>query len=83
MFCPLQVESLVLFAGERYDFVLNANESILSNHWMRVYGLADCSVRKMRQESILRYIGAADEDPSQNVTYQDGNRDGLVNRFTS
>ena len=50
---------------------------------MRVYGLADCSVRRMRQEAILRYIGAPDEDPSQNVTYQDGNRDGLVNRFTS
>ena len=32
----------------------------------------------MRQEAILRYVGAPDEDPPQNTTYEDGDRKGLV-----
>ena len=66
-----------MFAGERFDFVLEANNNV-SNYWMRLFGLADCSVRNMHQEATLRYSGAPEEEPSQNTTYMDTDRRGLV-----
>lgn len=48
------VESLVIYAGERYDFILTANK-MPKNYWIRAKGLADCSVNKVFQKAILKY----------------------------
>lgn len=42
---PIETEILVIYGGERFDVVLNANQKI-GNYWIRVKGLADC--RKVR-----------------------------------
>ena len=38
---PFETEILVIYGGERFDIVLNANQNI-GNYWIRVKGLADC-----------------------------------------
>lgn len=74
---PVEVASLVLYAGERFDFILYANQKI-NNYWIRYRGLMDCDERftSAHQVAILRYKGAAMEDPSVQPTY-DYERKGL------
>jgi FtsP/CotA-like multicopper oxidase with cupredoxin domain len=40
-FEPFETEILVIYGGERFDIVLNANQNI-GNYWIRAKGLADC-----------------------------------------
>ncbi|CAK8684994.1 unnamed protein product [Clavelina lepadiformis] len=55
---PFNVTSLVIHGGERFDFVLTANQNPLS-YWFRVQGLADCKLSS--QKAILRYVSSLDE----------------------
>nr|XP_031845394.1 laccase-1-like isoform X2 [Nomia melanderi]XP_031845395.1 laccase-1-like isoform X2 [Nomia melanderi]XP_031845396.1 laccase-1-like isoform X2 [Nomia melanderi]XP_031845397.1 laccase-1-like isoform X2 [Nomia melanderi]XP_031845399.1 laccase-1-like isoform X2 [Nomia melanderi]XP_031845400.1 laccase-1-like isoform X2 [Nomia melanderi] len=68
---PVQAKTLVSYAGERFDFVLEANQKI-DNYWIRVRGLMDCDERftKAFQVGILRYDGAIEQDPKGRVTYE-------------
>ena len=53
---PYEVVSVVMQAGERFDFVLNANQSNTSaSFWIRAKGLAHCAVRSVYQTAILSY----------------------------
>ena len=47
-FDKTEVESFNIFAGERYDFVVNATNPV-GNYWIRVRGLADCETYHARQ----------------------------------
>lgn len=38
---PFETEILVIYGGERFDVVLNANQNV-GNYWIRAQGLADC-----------------------------------------
>ncbi|KAJ8044291.1 Laccase-4 [Holothuria leucospilota] len=60
-------DSLITNAGERFDFILNANQTV-DNYWLRVEGIGDNCKRTDRRPglqelAILRYIGAPDTDP--------------------
>lgn len=76
-FEPVVVTTLVTYAGERFDFVLNADQEI-GNYWIRIRGLMDCDERfeKAHQVAILRYGRAANENPDGIPSY-DYQRDGL------
>jgi L-ascorbate oxidase len=52
-----EVESLIIYAGERYDFILNTNNTNNKNrnYLIKAKGLADCSVFKAQQTAILIY----------------------------
>lgn len=67
---PVEVKSFVAYAGERFDFVLNASQKI-GNYWMRFKGLMDCDERfeRARQVAIVRYEGAPDVEPSASTDY--------------
>ncbi|XP_039275445.1 laccase isoform X2 [Nilaparvata lugens] len=67
---PIEAATLVSYAGERWDFVLNANASV-GNYWIRFKGLMDCDERftKAHQAAILRYQGAPDEEPGSKLSY--------------
>ncbi|XP_033112326.1 laccase-2-like [Anneissia japonica] len=56
-----ETDSFIIYAGERYDFVLYAKQSI-NNYWIRVNGVEGCS--KLYELAILRYEGAPDGNPS-------------------
>lgn len=66
----VKVDSLVSYAGERFDFVVTANQ-VPGNYWIRIKGLMDCDERflKAHQGAILRYNGAPNEDPLSPLTY--------------
>ncbi|XP_034099549.2 uncharacterized protein LOC117564761 [Drosophila albomicans] len=73
----MEVGSIVTYSGERFDFVLNANQEV-DNYWLRLKGLMDCSERftSAFQVAILRYEGAPDEEPSAKLGY-DHNATGI------
>jgi len=66
----MEVGSIVTYSGERFDFVLNANQEV-DNYWLRLKGLMDCSERftSAFQVAILRYEGARDVEPSAGLGY--------------
>ncbi|XP_011062898.1 PREDICTED: laccase-5-like isoform X2 [Acromyrmex echinatior] len=66
----VQAESLISYAGERFDFIINMDQSI-DNYWIRFRGLMDCDERftSAYQVAKLRYEGAPDEEPITEVSY--------------
>ena len=76
-FEPIEVKSVIIFAGERYDFVINANKTV-GNYWIRIGGMADCGVKQAKQVAILRYKGASEEHPTAPTTYKSMFPDGRV-----
>nr|ANS71634.1 MCOI-like protein [Bactrocera dorsalis] len=70
-FEPLEVGAIVTYAGERFDFVLNANQSV-GNYWIRFKGLMDCSDQftSAFQVGILRYEGAGETEPNGVLGWQ-------------
>jgi hypothetical protein len=75
-----------LFLGERYDFILNANQTP-GDYWIKAKGYADCSVFKAFETAILRYDNVPELKQSlvDSVwyTYDNATRQGLVNNTTS
>jgi len=71
----------VSYAGERFDFVIKADQPV-DNYWMRFRGLMDCDERFLsaHQVAILRYEDAPEEEPTVEVTYERVRNDsyGLV-----
>ena len=76
---PVETVSLVSLAGERFDFVVEANNEKIDNYWIRFKGLLDCKFKEAYQTAILHYDGAdIDKEPDGIVTYKTANRTGLV-----
>ncbi|XP_021367995.1 laccase-1-like isoform X1 [Mizuhopecten yessoensis] len=71
----IDVESINLFAGERYDVVVLADQD-MDNYWVRARGQGDCSVKNAFQQAILRYNGSAEELPNRPSGYLFGARAG-------
>ncbi|TFK34125.1 laccase [Crucibulum laeve] len=69
---PNVVNSIQIFAGQRYSFVLNANQPV-NNYWIRA--LPNSGYRNLTagysggvNSAILRYKGAPNRDPTTNST---------------
>lgn len=61
------VDFIIIHTGERYDFILHADEEI-DNYWMRAETLeADANERHMA-EGILHYMGANQTNPNNKYT---------------
>ncbi|XP_030755871.1 laccase-2-like [Sitophilus oryzae] len=58
---PVEAESLVTYAGERFDFGINADQE-KKLYWIRFRGLMDCDERftKAHQVAVLEYEGYDD-----------------------
>lgn len=44
--------------GERYDFVINANNKV-DSYWIQLRGIASCKNNAIQQLAVLQYEGAA------------------------
>ncbi|EIM87797.1 laccase T2 copper depleted [Stereum hirsutum FP-91666 SS1] len=65
---PLGVDSIQIFAGQRYSFVLEANQTV-DNYWVRALPSAGTtSFDGGLNMAILRYSGADEIDPTTNQT---------------
>lgn len=62
---PKEVTFLVTYAGERWDFIVNANQAV-GNYFIRARGLMDCDERftSSFQLAVLHYQGAPEEEPN-------------------
>ncbi|KAJ7744785.1 laccase [Mycena maculata] len=64
----LTVDSIQIYAGQRYSFVLTADQAV-DNYWIRT--IADGGTAGFDNginSAILRYVGADDVDPTTNAT---------------
>ncbi|XP_004519811.1 laccase-3 [Ceratitis capitata] len=67
---PVKVRKITLHGGERFDFILHANQKV-ENYWIRVKGYAFCSTNKVHQEAILHYDGAKQRTlPKGKISYE-------------
>ncbi|KAF8184481.1 yellow laccase [Pholiota molesta] len=65
---PLVVDSIQIFAGQRYSFVLNTNQTI-ANYWIRA--LPNVGTQGFDggvNSAILQYFGAPNADPTTTST---------------
>ncbi|XP_055595658.1 uncharacterized protein LOC129746164 isoform X2 [Uranotaenia lowii] len=63
---PRTVDSLISVSGERYDFVLEADQEP-GDYWVRVRGIAFCDLQKVEGFAILSY--AAPERPTEELMF--------------
>ncbi|KAK7090336.1 uncharacterized protein [Littorina saxatilis] len=61
-FVPFSVTSVLMFSGERYDFVLQTRASESGVYWMRARGLDKCERDSVQQFAILKYTDHITQD---------------------
>ncbi|KAJ7439779.1 laccase [Mycena latifolia] len=65
---PLTVDSIQIFAGQRYSFILTADQAV-DNYWIRTVANGGTSgFDNGINSAILRYVGADEVDPTTNAT---------------
>lgn len=65
---PLVVDSIQIFSGQRYSFVLNANQPI-GNYWIRANpDVGNSGFADDINSGILRYLGAPNQEPTKSQT---------------
>jgi iron transport multicopper oxidase len=61
---PLVVDSIQIFAGQRYSFILDTNQPV-SNYWVRAHpNVGPQGFKGGVNSAILRYCGASVADPT-------------------
>ncbi|KAJ8581882.1 laccase 3, partial [Rhizopogon salebrosus TDB-379] len=81
---PLLVDSIQMFAGQRYSVILNANQPA-DNYWMRSFpDITNATFNGGQNSAILRYKGASVADPTTKQTnstmpFVENNLHALVN----
>ncbi|XP_046990758.1 laccase-like [Schistocerca americana] len=86
-FEPIEVDSFIINGGERYDFVIEANQAP-GNYWMRFRGMGDChkteessgKAVEAHAEAVLHYDDAAVNTtlPDGIPTYEEGYASGVL-----
>ncbi|KAJ6496268.1 laccase [Mycena sanguinolenta] len=68
---PLMVNSIQIFAGQRYSFVLTASQSV-DNYWIQALPQSgtNLGVINATNSAILRYVGAPVADPTTHPSIQ-------------
>jgi FtsP/CotA-like multicopper oxidase with cupredoxin domain len=83
---PIVVDSLASFSGERYDFIINANQAE-ADYLIKVSGEQDCGSTgtPLAQRAILRYqranVAATRISSSTPFTFADSLSNGLVTKI--
>ncbi|CAG5089526.1 Similar to LCC5: Laccase-5 (Trametes villosa) [Cotesia congregata] len=74
---PVQVNTIISFSGERYDFVINADQPV-GAYWIQLRGLGECGIKRAQQLGVLRYARGPYQPASQPPTYDLGLPQGVV-----
>ncbi|KAF8551546.1 Cu-oxidase-domain-containing protein, partial [Imleria badia] len=81
---PVEVDSIPILVGQRYSVVVTANQPV-GNYWIRALSSeTDATFDGGQNMAILRYAGAADEDPTSDagpyeLSFDEGNLHPLIN----
>lgn len=63
--------------GERYDFVINADQPV-GAYWVQLRGLGECGIKRVQQLAILRYARGPYQPASAAPSYDVGIPQGVV-----
>nr|BCM26534.1 laccase-like multicopper oxidase 2 [Pseudothemis zonata] len=74
---PVVVNTIISFTGERYDFVITADQNV-DAYWIQIRGLGECGNTRAQQLGVLRYARAPYEPVSPRPTYDYGLAQGVV-----
>ncbi|CAG2054218.1 unnamed protein product [Timema podura] len=74
---PVVVNTIISFSGERYDFVINADQNV-GAYWIQVRGLGECGSKRAMQLGVLRYARGPQQPASDPPTYDVGLPQGVV-----
>ncbi|KAJ1520200.1 hypothetical protein ONE63_004411 [Megalurothrips usitatus] len=74
---PMPVDTVISFSGERYDFVITADQPV-GAYWMQVRGLGECGEARAQQLAIVRYARGPYQPRTQAPTYDVGLPQGIV-----
>lgn len=79
-----QVPYIILHSllGERYDFVINADQPA-GAYWIQLRSLGECGISRTQQLAILRYARGPYQPSTQPPTYDFGLPQGVVSTFIS
>ncbi|XP_076435540.1 uncharacterized protein LOC143275365 isoform X2 [Babylonia areolata] len=70
------LSSILIYSGERYDFVLHAKKDLAGQHWIRARGQDLCHSHQIQQLAILNYVDShvtgddVDKYPDESMSYQ-------------
>ena len=67
----------LFFAGERYDFVITADQPV-GAYWIQLRGLGECGIKRAQQLAILRYARGPFQPATAAPTYDVGIPQGIV-----
>lgn len=77
-FEPVEVASIMTYAGERYDFIINTDQSE-GLYWIRFKGYLNCEANSLHQVAVLQYAGTDDDGyPDITPTYDNAHKEGIV-----
>lgn len=62
---PLVVDSVLIYSGERYDFVLHTRNEKVGVDWIRVRGHDECAQNGVQQFAILKYHDHSSDETLQ------------------
>ncbi|XP_034231281.1 laccase-5 [Thrips palmi] len=74
---PMPVDTVISFSGERYDFVITADQPV-GAYWMQVRGLGECGEARAQQLAIVRYARGPYQPRTTAPTYDVGLPQGIV-----
>ncbi|XP_038051142.1 laccase-1-like [Patiria miniata] len=74
-FEPVEVSRFVLYGGERFDFILDANQPV-GKYWMRVRAVGFCTGANVQALAAVVYDGAAGEPVTPEGSPP--NREGVI-----
>lgn len=76
----MSIQNQFCISGERYDFVLNAEQPV-GAYWIQVRGLGECGNKRVQQLGILRYARGPYQPSSRAPTYDVGLPQGVVSTY--
>ncbi|GJQ82110.1 Lac2 [Trypoxylus dichotomus] len=74
---PVEVNTIISFSGERYDYIINADQQP-GAYWIQLRGLGECGIRRAQQLAILRYARGPYQPATAAPTYDFGLPQGVV-----
>lgn len=74
---PVQINTVISFSGERYDFIINADQPV-GAYWIQLRGLGECGIKRAHQLAVLRYARGPFQPTTQAPTYDLGLPQGIV-----
>lgn len=74
------IQFYILSIGERYDFVINADQSV-GAYWIQLRSLGECGIPRAQQLAILRYARGPYQPSTAPPTYDFGLPQGVVSIY--